>query len=109
MGNYGIMYVAKEVLPKVVSLAKNYPRVAESALKIFINSADELVAFMSECSYFKGNAYSAFFTFGILSVISLGKNYRRYLEGEFSFKNFVQSTGTQIAVYVLVLLLDYSV
>ncbi len=50
-GNIGIMYVVKEVLPKVVSLAKRYPRVAESALKTIFNSTDELVAFMSDCSY----------------------------------------------------------
>jgi len=39
------------------------------------------------------------FTFGILSGISLGQNYRKYLKGEFSFKDFVLSSGTEITVY----------
>ena len=94
-GNNSLIYLVKEILPKIVKATSNYPMVYKGVL----NCLDETIAFITQYDYFEANIISGQLIFGIMSTISLGKNLYKFWNKEITFKDCLCFTVTEMAVH----------
>ena len=97
-GNNSIIYMVKEILPKIVKITSDYPML-KFASEGALNCLDETIAFISQYNYYEANIASGMLIFGIMSTISLGKNLYRLWNKEIRFKDFLWFTTTEMAVH----------
>ena len=97
-GNSSVIYFVKEILPKMIEIAKNNKLVGMT-LKGILNSTDELVAFLNQVNPLKANILSGILMFGITSSISIGTNLYKYIKGQIRWKDFLWFSGVEIAVH----------